>query len=564
MDKKIPKNELPKTLSGIQGLDEITGGGLPTGRPTLVCGNAGCGKTLFGMEFLVRGATLFNEPGVFMAFEETEKELTDNVASLGFDLDDLVKQKKLVLDHIHIERSEIQETGEFDLEGLFVRLNYAIDSIGAKRIVLDTLESLFSGFPNVMILRAELRRLFRWLKEKGVTAIITAERGNEMLTREGLEEYVSDCVIVLDHRITEQTSTRRMRIVKYRGSTHGTNEYPFLIDEDGFSVLPITSVRLDHSVSTERVSSGVERLDTMLEGKGYYRGSSVMVSGTAGTGKSSLAAHLSNAACQRGEKVLYFALEESQNQIMRNMNSIGINLEPWLKKGLIQFYAKRPTFCGLESYLTEMHKLINKYEPQIVIIDPLSSFIMGSNDLDAKSMITRLIDFLKQKGITGFFTSLTSGGDSLEHTQINISSLIDTWLLLREIELSGERNRGLFILKSRGMAHSNQIREFVLTNHGIELLDVYVGQEGVLTGSSRKSQEAKEKKEKLLRNQEVDRKRVELTRKQKALEAQIALLQSEYDAAESELNTSIKLDELQEKQIVQNQNEIAKSRKADV
>lgn len=555
---------LPKTLSGIQGLDEITDGGLPKGRPTLVCGNAGCGKTLFAMEFLVRGATLYNEPGVFMAFEETAEELTMNVASLGFDLDELVSQNKLVLDHVHIERSEIEETGEYDLEGLFIRLNYAIDSIGAKRVVLDTLETLFGGLPNHQILRAELRRLFRWLKDKGVTAIITGERGDGMLTRQGLEEYVSDCVIVLDHRVAEQTSTRRLRIVKYRGSTHGTNEYPFLIDNDGFSILPITSVGLTHKVSTERISSGVPRLDTMLEGKGFFRGSSILVSGTAGTGKSSLAAHISCAACQRGEKVLYFAMEESPDQIIRNMRSIGINFEPWQKKGLIQFKSQRPTFYGLETFLTEMHKSIIEFKPQLVIIDPISSFIVGENANEAKAMVMRMVDFLKVNLITGFFTSLTTGGNDLEHTSINISSLIDSWLLVRDIELSGERNRGLHVLKSRGMAHSNQVREFVLTKNGIELLDVYVGSEGVLTGSSRITQEAKEKSELQLRQQEIERKRLELDRRQKALEAQIALLQTEYESSKMELIKSIELDELHVKQTQLDKNVIAKNRKADV
>jgi circadian clock protein KaiC len=466
---------LPKTATGIQGLDEITGGGLPKGRPTLVCGNAGCGKTLLAMEFLVRGATQFNEPGVFMAFEETEKELTTNVASLGFDLDELSASKMILLEHIHIERSEIEETGEYDLEGLLIRLNLAIDSIGAKRLVLDTIESLFAGLPNILILRAELRRLFHFLKDKGVTVIITGERGDEMLTRQGLEEYVSDCVIVLDHRVNEQSSTRRLRIVKYRGSSHGTNEYPFLIDETGFSVLPITSVGLTHAVSSERVSSGIPRLDAMLSGKGFFRGSSILVSGTAGTGKSSLAAHFASAACLREERVLYFALEESPSQILRNMRSIGIDQEPWVNKGLIKFHSNRPTFYGLESYLTLMHKAINDYKPEVVIVDPISSFIVGTNEFDAKSMIMRMVDFLKIKGITGFFTSLTGAGSDLEHTSINISSLIDTWLLLRDIELGGERNRGLYILKSRGMSHSNQIREFTLTDHGVELLDVYVG-----------------------------------------------------------------------------------------
>jgi circadian clock protein KaiC len=552
---------LPKTPTGILGLDEVLGGGLPKGRPTLVCGNAGCGKTLFAMEFIVRGATQFNEPGVFMAFEETEKELTTNVASLGFDLDKLARQKKIVLDHVHVERKEIEETGEYNLEGLFIRLNYAIDGIGAKRVALDTIESLFAGLPNPLVLRAELRRLFRWLKEKGVTVIITGERGNGTLTRQGMEEYVSDCVIVLDHRVMEQTSTRRLRIVKYRGSLHGTNEYPFLIDESGFSVLPITSIGLAHTVTSERISSGIPRLDTMLSGKGYFRGSSVLVTGTAGTGKTSLAAHFSAAACRRGERVLYFALEESADQIMRNMRSIGIDLEPWVKKGLLKFHSKRATFCGLESYLAAMHKEINYFKPLVVVIDPISSFIVGANEFEAGSMLMRLIDFLKFNHITAFMTSLTASGDTLEHTETRISSMVDSWLLLRELESGRERNRGIYILKSRGMAHSNQIREFILTGHGVELVDVYVGPEGMLTGSARIAREANVKSEQILRKQEVERRRLELERKHKALESRIALLQVEYEAEEAEALKVIGLE--RNKYSAQDQMESAKSGKAD-
>ena len=384
-----------KTLTGIQGFDEITDGGLPAGRPTLVCGGAGCGKTLFGMEFLVRGATQFNEPGVFMSFEETNDELTKNVASLGFDLEDLTKNKKIILEHVRVERSEIEETGEYDLEGLFIRLNYAIDSIGAKRVVLDTIESLFAGLPNQLILRAELRRLFHWLKEKGVTAIITGERGDETLTRQGLEEYVSDCVIMLDHRVTEQNSTRRLRVVKYRGSIHGTNEYPFLIDENGFSILPVTSLGLKHAVSNDRVSSGILALDKMLEGKGFYRGSTVLISGTTGVGKTSIAAHFAEAACKRGERVLYFCFEESPKQLMRNMLSIGINLEPWVQKGLLQFQATRPTFYGLEMHLAATHKAVNDFKPQIVILDPINTFVIGDKDFEVKTMLMRIVDYLK-------------------------------------------------------------------------------------------------------------------------------------------------------------------------
>ncbi|MFH1908624.1 MAG: circadian clock protein KaiC [Chloroflexota bacterium] len=560
---KKSRTQLPKAPTGIQGLDEITGGGLPKGRPTLICGGAGCGKTLLAMEFLVRGARQFNEPGVFMAFEETAKDLTQNVASLGFDLKDLIARKKMVLDFVYIERSEIEETGEYDLEGLFIRLGKAIDSIGAKRVVLDTVESLFAGLPNPLIVRAELRRLFRWLRDKGVTAVITGERGEETLTRQGLEEYVSDCVIVLDHRVSEQVTSRQLCVVKYRGSTHGTNEYPFLIDEDGISVLPVTSIGLQNIASTDRIPTGVQRLDAMLGGKGYYRGSSVLVSGTAGTGKTSFAAHFAEAACRRGERVLYFAFEESPSQIMRNIRSIGIDLEPWVQKGLLQFHAIRPTFAGFESHLALKHKLVNAFKPQVVIMDPLSSFVIGGNEIEVKAMLMRLVDFLKMNQITGLFTNLTSGRGAVEITDVAISSLIDTWLLLRDIEIGGERNRGLYLLKSRGMAHSNQIREFLLTDHGVELFDVYVGPEGVLTGSARQAQEAQEQAGKLMRKQDIERRHLELERKRKALEAQIAAMRAEFEAEEVEALKIIGQEKAMEKQLTQERVDMGLSRKAD-
>jgi len=561
----MPKSrkQLPKSPTGIQGLDEITGGGLPKGRPTLICGGAGCGKTLLAMEFLVRGAAQFNEPGVFMAFEETAKDLTQNVASLGFDLKDLIARKKMVLDFVYIERSEIEETGEYDLEGLFIRLGHAIDSIHARRVVLDTIESLFAGLPNPLILRAELRRLFRWLKAKGVTAVVTGERGEGMLTRQGLEEYVSDCVIVLDHRVNEQVSSRRLRVVKYRGSTHGTNDYPFLIDEDGISVLPVTSLGLQHIASIDRISSGVARLDAMLGGAGYYRGSSVLVSGTAGTGKSSLAAHFADAACRRGEHALYFAFEESPTQIMRNMRSIGIDLSRWVQKGLLQFEATRPTLFGLEMHLTTMRKAVNDFKPQVVILDPLNSFITGGNETNVKMMLVRLVDFLKINQITGLFTSLTSGGGALEQTDVDISSLIDTWLLLRDIENSSERNRGLYILKSRGMAHSNQIREFLLTDHGMDLRDVYVGPSGVLAGSARLAQEAQEKAALMIRDQEVELRRIELERKRTTLEAQIAVMRAEFAVEEIASVKIIGQEKAEKAQLVQERVDMGLSRKAD-
>lgn len=561
---KFKRVTLEKSPTFIQGLDEITGGGLPKGRPTLVCGGAGCGKTLFAMEFLVRGAVEYNEPGVFISFEETEKELTANVASLGFDLDTLVKKKKIWLEHIHVEPSEIQQSGEYDLEGLFIRIHLAIETIGAKRVVLDTIESLFSELPNPLILRAELRRLFTWLKRKGVTTIVTGERGEGTLTRQGLEEYVSDCVILLDHRVYDQSSVRRLRIVKYRGSTHGTNEYPFLIDEDGFSVMPVTSLGLNHYSNSERISTGIPRLDTMLSAKGYYRGSTVLVSGTAGTGKTSIAAQFVEAACNRGEKVLYFTFEESPNQMIRNMLSIGINLEPWLKKGLLQFHATRPTLYGLETHLTTSIKLINNFNPKIVVLDPINAFVIGENRTEVKTMLLRLVDFLKMKRVTAFFTSLSSANDSMEDSDVYVSSLIDTWLLLRDIEIGGERNRGLYVLKSRGMAHSNQIREFRLTNHGIELVDVYVGSEGVLTGSARLTQETKDAAEQLLHKQEIRRKQFGLERKRDAMEAQVVVLRSEFEAEESEALKVIGNEKARDVQFTQDKLSMAKSRKGDV
>jgi circadian clock protein KaiC len=424
------------------------------------------------MEFLVRGAMQFGEPGVFVAFEETTDDLTQNVRSLGFDLDDLVRRKKLLIDHVRVEREEIEETGEYDLDGLFIRLGHAIDSVGAKRVVIDTAEVLFGGLSNQNILRSELRRLFRWLKDKGVTTIITGERGEGTLTRHGLEEYVSDCVIVLDHRVSEQLSTRRIRIVKYRGTTHGTNEYPFLIDEAGISVLPITSLGLTHRASEERVSTGIARLDEMLGGAGVYRGSSVLISGTAGTGKTSIAGTFADAACRRGERCLYFSFEESPSQILRNMRSIGLRLEPWVKKGLLQFHSTRPSAYGLEMHLATLHKQIKQFQPRVVIVDPITSFINVGNSAQAEEMLTRLIDFLKAEQITAVFTSLTRGGDAAESSQATVSSLIDTWLLVRDLEVGGERIRGLYVLKSRGMAHSNKVREFVLTDRGVALIDV--------------------------------------------------------------------------------------------
>ena len=556
MERPAQARMLPKAATGIHGLDEITGGGLPKGRPTLVCGGPGCGKTLLAVEFLIRGATQFDEPGAFISFEETAEELTQNVRSLGFDLDALVSGKKVALDYVRVEPSEIEEVGEYDLEGLFVRLGLAIDSVGAKRIVLDTIESLFGGFTNQALLRSELRRLFRFLKDKGVTAVITGERGEGSLTRQGLEEYVSDCVILLDHRATEQVSTRRMRIVKYRGSTHGTNEYPFLIDEQGISVLPVTALTLDHPVSNERISSGIPRLDAMLGGKGYYRGSSILVSGTAGTGKTSLAAHFAQETAQRGERVLYLAFEESPKQLLRNMRSIGVELEPYVKKDLIRLDASRPTLHGLEMHLVRMHKIVAEFKPSAVIVDPISNLVDGGTQLEAQSMLLRLVDFLKASQVTAFFTHLTGGGRHWETTDVGISSLIDTWMLLRDIESGGERNRGLYVLKSRGMKHSNQIREFVITPEGIQLEDVYIGPEGVLTGSLRAAQEAREAAEALLHEQESERRQRELAAKRAALEAQIAALRSESEMIKAQ-------DELRQTTIATQRTATARRRGAD-
>ena len=559
MNEKYPT--LPKTPTGITGLDEITGGGIPKGRPTLVCGDAGCGKTLMSLEFIIRGAIDFGEPGVFMAFEEKTDELAMNVASLGFDLDKLQEEKKIKLDHVHIDRSEIEETGEYDLEGLFIRLNYAIDSIGAKRVVLDTLENLFSSLTNEAVLRAELRRLFHWLKDKGVTAIITGERGEGKLTRQGLEEYVSDCVILLDHRVINQISTRRLRIVKYRGSVHGTNEYPFLIDEDGISVLPVTSLKLEKEVSSERIPSGIPALDKMLGGKGFFKGSSILVSGTAGTGKTSIAACLAYESCTHKRRCLYFAFEESPNQIIRNMKSIDLNLQKHIDNGLLQFQASRPTLHGLEEHLVSMHKLIKRFEPDVVILDPITNLITVGAVSEVKAMLVRLIDFLLDEQITVMFTALSLNTIVNEQTDEGVSSLVDTWLSVRDIEFNGERNRGLYIMKSRGMKHSNQVREFIITDKGMDLVDVYLGPEGILTGSAREAQKLREQTEEVLHENAINLKNREIDRKRKVLEAKISSLKTEFESAEEELNRIYIQEELVKKVTESNRQELTRMRR---
>ena len=570
MDQKKKKKKtddhystLPKTPTGISGLDEITGGGLPTGRPTLIAGEAGSGKTLMSLEFIVKGALNYNEPGVFVAFEEKTDELAMNVASLGFDLDELQQNKKIRLDHVHIEKSEIEETGEYDLDGLFIRLGYAIDSIKAKRVVLDTIENLFSGLNNQTILRAELRRLFHWLKEKGVTAIITAEKGEGTLTREGIEEYVSDCVILLDHRVINQISTRRLRIVKYRGSVHGTNEYPFLIDEDGISVLPVTSLKLEKEVTTGRISSGIPAMDQMLGGHGFFKGSSILVSGTAGTGKTSIAAYFANQACSEGKRCIYFAFEESPRQIIRNMKSISVDLEKHVKKGLLEFHASRPTLHGLEMHLVSIYKQIKRFKPEVVILDPITNLITVGSVSEVKSMLIRLIDFLQEEQITVMFTALTLNTVVSEQTDEGVSSLVDAWMLVRDIEFNGERNRGMYIMKSRGMKHSNQVREFIITDRGLDLVEVYLGPDGILTGSAREAQMIKEETGVALNEYAITAKDREISRKRKVLEAKISSLQTEFESVEEELNKIYLQEELKKEVTEKTRQEITRIRKGE-
>lgn len=553
-------SEVEKSETGITGLDEITEGGLPKGRPSLICGSAGSGKTMFAMKFLAYGAEN-GEPGIYVSFEETAEELVQNFASLNMDLKGLEEQKKLGFEYIYVERSEIEETGEYDLEGLFIRLAYAVKQIGAKRIVLDTVEALFSGFGNEFILRAELRRLFKWIKDNGLTAVVTGERGEKSLTRYGLEEYVADCVILLDNPVVNKIATRNLRIIKYRGSAHGTNEYPFLMDENGITILPITSIGLNHEALDEHVPTGIKRLDAMLDGKGYYRGSSVLVTGAAGTGKSSVAAKFADVTCRRGEKCLYLAFEESPDQIIRNMKSIGIDLEQWADKGLLNFHATRPTLFGLEIHLVTMYKLVNEFEPDIVIFDPISNLVSVGSPDEVKSMLMRLIDFLKGRQITALSTSLSSMG--YIETDVGVSSLMDTWIDLKAVEINGERNRTIDIIKSRGMEHSNQLREFQLTDDGIKIVDVYLGPAGMLTGSARVNQIALEKAQKLTRQQEIEQKQREVERKRKIMEAQIAEIKAQFEAEEEELKRTIKQEKLKEEILEKDRLEMAKTRRVD-
>ncbi|HQA71196.1 MAG TPA: circadian clock protein KaiC [Deltaproteobacteria bacterium] len=562
-ERTYVEHRLEKAPTGIRGFDEITQGGLPKGRTALVTGGPGTGKTMFAMEFLVKGATEFGEPGVFVSFEETADELIANSASLGLSLPELCDANLLYMDYVRVERSEIEESGEYDLEGLFIRLSHAINTVGARRLVLDTIETLFSGLSNVSILRAELRRLFRWLKDKNISTIVTGERGAESLTREGLEEYVSDCVILLDHRVTDQVSTRRLRVLKYRGSEHGTNEYPFLISDRGFMVLPITSVKLDYAVGEERVSSGIPRLDAMLGGKGFYRGSLILVSGTAGTGKTTVAASFADAACRRGEKTMYFAFEESAQQVVRNMRSIGLDLEQWTGKGILKIVGQRPTIHGLEHHLLSMQFMIDDFRPTTVVVDPVTNLSQVGSLRDVRLMLSRLVDYLKARNITILFTSLTQGGTDAELTDVGISSLADSWMKLQNLEAGGERNRGISILKSRGMSHSNQVREFLLTDQGIDLVDTYTGPEGVPAGSARVAREADERAQEAALRLEIERLEEDRKKRRALLEDQITRLRSEYESAEKELEGRIRLEKLKMETIFRKRKEMGTSRKAE-
>jgi circadian clock protein KaiC len=557
-----PAHGISKSPTGIVGFDDLTLGGLPTGRPTLVCGSAGCGKTLFASTFLIHGARDYDEPGVFVTFEERPADIASNVASLGFEVDKLVGERKLAFEHIAVDPSELAEIGEYDLEGLFLRLDLAINSIGAKRVVLDTIESLFSAFSNPAILRAEIRRLFDWLKEKGMTTVITAERGDGTLTRQGLEEYVSDCVLLLDHRVLNQISTRRLRIVKYRGTAHGTNEYPFLIDEDGFSVLPVSSLGLNHKVYEERISSGIPDLDKMLTGGGFHRGSSILLSGVAGSGKSSVAASFIDAACRRGDKAIYFSFEESAAQSVRNMRSIGLDLQPWLDKGLLKHVAARPTFYSLEMHLAVMLREIQKFDARMVVLDPISAFMESGDRLEVQSMLLRIVDYLKNRGITAVFTNLMHTQEGVASTDAGLSSLMDAWILLLNREINGEFNRELYLLKARGMSHSNQVREFVMTDEGIQLQSPYLGETGALTGSARKNEEARARRAEVRRKADLDRVRLQLEQRRRKARAQIEALQAELDADEIELNAIVQAEDAYARQAMSDMKEMEKSRRA--
>ncbi|MCG6204744.1 circadian clock protein KaiC [Rhodopseudomonas sp. HC1] len=524
---------IAKARTGIEGFDDLTLGGLPAGRPSLVCGSAGCGKTLFASTFLINGARLYGEAGVFVTFEERPVDIVDNVQSLGFDLQGLIDQERILIEHIAIDPTEVAEVGDYDLEALFLRLEFAVDQIGAKRIVLDTIESLFSAFQNPAVLRAEIRRLFDWLKQKGLTAVITGERGDGTLTRQGLEEYVSDCVILLDHRVDNQVSTRRLRIVKYRGTAHGTNEYPFLIDEDGFSVLPVSSLGLNHKVFEERISTGVPDLDDMMSGGGLYRGSSVLITGVAGAGKSSLAGMLADAACSRGERALYLSFEESAAQTVRNMKSIGTDLGRWIEAGQLRYIAARPTFYSLEMHLAVMLREIARFKPSVVVLDPISAFI-GTGELgEVQAMLLRIVDYLKTHGITGAFTHIAHAHDA--ETDAGLSSLMDAWILLLNRESNGEFNRELYLLKARGIAHSNQVREYVMSDSGIRLLEPYLGEGGALTGSARRAEEARVRRAETNRRNDVARLQDQIVHRRRRALAQIETLQAELAADESEL-----------------------------
>ncbi|WP_240236172.1 circadian clock protein KaiC [Nocardioides sp. CFH 31398] len=518
---------LEKAATGIEGFDDITFGGLPRARATIVTGAAGSGKSMFGVEFLAQGARAYGEPGVLLSFEETADELVANAASIGVDLRAMADEGTLVVDSAAGDLDDLVQSGAFDLEGLLLRLAAAIDAVGARRVVLDTVETLFSTLPDETTVRREFARLLRWLKERDLTVVVTAERGQQgRLTRHGIEEYVSDCVVVLDHRVEDEVATRRMRVAKYRGSPHGTNEFPFLISGRGLVVMPLHHDELTE-VSEERVSLGIPELDTMVGG-GVFRGSTIMISGSAGTGKTSIAACAADAACRRGEKALFLSFEEPSGQVVRNMRSIGLDLQHWIDKGLLVVQHMRPAITGLEAHLASLHMILDEHPAEVVVLDAVASLSRGVASYASASAVARDIAMLRLRGATTVLTALAGTHDD-PHTDVSASSLVDAWLLVRNVENDGERNRLLMTIKNRGSFHSNQVREFLLTDDGPRLVDVFVGPDGVLTGSAREQQEARDASTEDARRRDQERRRASIERRREEVEAQIATLRRQLE-----------------------------------
>ena len=556
MTKGKVKSSSDIVSTGVKGLDDVLGGGIPQGHAMLLVGKPGTGKSILSMEYLLHGIELHKENGVYISFEESEKQIISNAASFGWKFEEMVKKNKLAISYIDMQPEQMRTVGDYDLSALILRVKGAIKKVNARRVVIDGINNLLSTFDDERIIRSDLLRLIREIKEVNATIFITGERGHDSWSKMGFEEYLADGLMHLDNRTDGNYQTREIQVVKCRGINHYTGKSPFIINSEGMSIRPLITADFDYKVLKSRVSTGIADIDNMLGGKGLYRGSTVYITGPSGAGKTSISSSFANGACSRGERALFLAFEESSDQIIRNMKSIGLSLDKWVNEKLLYFYTARATTNSLEGHLDNIMTMVREVEPTCVVLDPISAFRPIANENETKLMLIRLNDYLRARKITTVFTALSSDGEYSEHADVQLSSIADTWIVVRIMDYKGERNNVMQLMKSRGMSHSRQMKEMYFTGNGLKLQNVYQGPEGVLTGAARIGQEKYEKLKEARNVIEIDKNRKKIERKKSLLEASIEALKHEYEEELEALHAAIEEAEEQNSKIKETRKEI--------